>query len=391
MLPDQVRQFESQITQKLDDKFGQENVDRAARILESTAVGALVATNPALNALKTSIELSTGRDLIDGHQLSDREKFDRAISAIPVVGQVYTVEKSALELVTGRSLVDGHQLSGVEQVFGGIAVVGAALPAATQVLSNGNSAFTAAAEASGVSRALSQEEQIAANTAQQATRAEQGAASAAGQAANAEQGAASAAQQAQLPGPNANQLLLPAGNPKLVDAPISNDALAHVKPDYQPNLLNGEPVVPRGTAPESVYTPEYIDQHAQRYENGASFMMPQEDYNRYAANGYLGRPGEGQFAVPSGEMTQMQQSMTKEQLAQKLGVTWDPSKPWVRVDVPPSVLQDISNGGPIVRLPNGSESGAGTLFNSGGYTVQGVTEGLINEVPVNQLPPPTSF
>jgi filamentous hemagglutinin len=104
--------------------------------------------------------------------------------------------KNSFELLTGRSALDPtRELSTTERLFSGVAVVATTLPAATKVLSNGNTAFMNAAESSGanVTRALTQEEQVA-SAAQQASRAEQQVAGAA-QASRAEQQIAGGAQQ----------------------------------------------------------------------------------------------------------------------------------------------------------------------------------------------------
>jgi hypothetical protein len=404
LLPEEVQQLDRDITRSLEDRFGRENVDKTIRIIESTSLAVIVATNPELGIARAAIEIRTGRDFEDNHELTTREKYDRALKAIPGFGTVYSGATAAYGALTGTSWDRGEQLTGLGRLTNGVAAVAPMLPGAMGALARGNPEFKAAEAASGaaVSRALTQteqetaaavgqlsrtEQQVAGGV-QQATRAEQQVAGAAQQATRTEQQIASAAPQAELPPvPQARpgQLLLPQSDPKLLDAPIASGALQNVKPDFRPNVLDGKLVVPRGTPPASIYTAEYIEQHAQQYENGASFFMKRETYERYVngGSGSLGRPGEGQFAIPIGQAQQMQQQLSKEALIEKLGVPWSPNDSLVRIDVSAENLRKISGNGPLVRLPNGAENGANALWVSGGHTIKGVTEGLINEVPAN--------
>jgi hypothetical protein len=169
MLPEQVQQLDRELTQRLEDKFGRENVEAAVKVIQSTAIGLIVATNPELALAKAMVESYTGRDMETDKLLTTAEKADRFAQAIPG----YTALKATFEATSGYKLTDFSKLTPTQQALAGVGAIAATMPAATGAVARGTSKFEEAAANSGanIERAVIQEQQ-AASAVQRATTAE---------------------------------------------------------------------------------------------------------------------------------------------------------------------------------------------------------------------------
>ena len=145
MMPDEVRELDRQLTQRLEDKYGRENVEKAVKLIESTAIAAIVATNPELAVAKAMVEAYTGRDMLTNQPLTLAEKADRFAQAIPG----YSALRSTFEVTSGYRLTDFEKLSPQERLAAGVTVAGAVASETIGSLGRGSSEFRRAAVESG--------------------------------------------------------------------------------------------------------------------------------------------------------------------------------------------------------------------------------------------------
>ena len=120
---------------------------------------------------------------------------------------------------------------------------------------------------------------------------------------------------------------------------------------------------------------------AQELKGGGSWLMTERQYLAYAkGQPFIGRT-DGQFMTSARQMSQVIYDVGTDPVAlgERLGVSgWTANTRLIRMDV-----ADPLSFNP--RLPNGSMSGANTLFRPGGATVGGLSEIATDPLPASQV------
>jgi len=118
------------------------------------------------------------------------------------------------------------------------------------------------------------------------------------------------------------------------------------------------------------------------FEQGGTKLVSSEMLGQYPGSPTIGLPA-GTFIAPTVEIDAMlAQGLSRSQIAEKLGIN-NPAflkGDLIRVDLSPNALRSLN-----LRPPSGGEAGANNLFIPGGKTVGGVTEGVVNGIPVNGI------
>ncbi|MCX2803412.1 RHS repeat-associated core domain-containing protein, partial [Microbulbifer thermotolerans] len=136
---------------------------------------------------------------------------------------------------------------------------------------------------------------------------------------------------------------------------------------------------PKGSRPSpSTYLPaSYIDAHLQRFESGASYLVPEDILDRFGRD-VLGCPDNTQFVMSSNEMNDLLRKANGDisYLENELGIpkgAWE-GRTLKRIDIPnPTALN--------LRMPSGNEFGANEEWLAGGYLPTGYSEAVIDRIP----------
>jgi len=136
---------------------------------------------------------------------------------------------------------------------------------------------------------------------------------------------------------------------------------------------------PKGSRPDpKTYLPtEYIDAHLAKFDEGASFLIPKANLDRFGRD-LVGYPDNSQFAIPK---TTMDEIMSKtggniSAIEKELGIksgSWQNIE-MARIDIP----KPREHG---LRMPSGNEGGANTLWLPGGRLPTGQPEAILNQLP----------
>ena len=144
---------------------------------------------------------------------------------------------------------------------------------------------------------------------------------------------------------------------------------------------------PKGARPDpsDYLTKEYIDSHLAKFKDGVS-CLALDNAKKYAT---LGRQ-DGLFVLPKNEMDKML-ARTGDNIAKiekELGI---PAGNWMRNTIedskPQSVIRIDINANQIsnLRIPNGNEIGANSMWIPGGYTINGVSEAVIDAIKWSEI------
>jgi len=114
------------------------------------------------------------------------------------------------------------------------------------------------------------------------------------------------------------------------------------------------------------------------FAEGATKLVSSKMLEMYAEKPTFGSP-LGTFVAPTKEIDALlSKGLSRAEIAGKLGIT-DPAflrGDLIRIDVSPQALLKLD-----LRIPIGNEVGANSLFQIGGKTQGGLTEGVINGIP----------
>lgn len=136
----------------------------------------------------------------------------------------------------------------------------------------------------------------------------------------------------------------------------------------------------RGTRPDpSEYlSPEYIERHLEKFDDGASRFMPQENFDKY---GIAQRDGTS-FVMPTREINDLMEATKGDPRAMEQALGWpegylDKHKV-LRIDIPDPQTYNL-------RIPSGNEAGANELWVPGGMLPGDFSEGVIDgrEIPLD--------
>lgn len=158
---------------------------------------------------------------------------------------------------------------------------------------------------------------------------------------------------------------------------------ADISSDTMYDILSKE----RGNRPDvSTYlTDEYIQKHLSKFENGFTVIQTNESYNRYTIRGQLvGNPNDNTlfvmpkdycdkiFSEANGDVAYIEEALgfQKGHFSKNGGTMW-------RIDV-----DDVSKCN--LRIPNGNETGASSLWIPGGYTSGGVPEAVSDTIKLSE-------
>jgi RHS repeat-associated protein len=118
------------------------------------------------------------------------------------------------------------------------------------------------------------------------------------------------------------------------------------------------------------------------FDSGASFLITGDDYDKYIKNAtHVGRP-DGQFVSPASQIDDLLKrangdiSIIEDALGIPTGM-WQGKGGIYRIDIADPKVHNLRN-------PSVNMSGANELFILGGKTSGGITEGVIDQVPISQ-------
>ena len=142
--------------------------------------------------------------------------------------------------------------------------------------------------------------------------------------------------------------------------------------------------MPKGTRPDpSSYLPKsYIDKHLAQFDDGATYLLTEDDYlNYYVDPEYIARADGTLFCMPSNFVDEVKSTANGDlsKLDELLGYDngfFENADTMVRIDIIDPKKSNIS-------IPNGNEVGANNNWLPGGYTSGGVPEGIVYNVPNN--------
>ncbi|MDO4302237.1 MAG: hypothetical protein Q4D26_12745, partial [Clostridia bacterium] len=142
--------------------------------------------------------------------------------------------------------------------------------------------------------------------------------------------------------------------------------------------------MPKGTRPDpSSYLPKsYIDKHLAQFDDGATYLLSYDDYERfYRDTQYIARNDGTLFCMPSNFVDEVKSTANGDlsKLDELLGYDngfFENADTMVRIDIIDPKKSNIS-------IPNGNEVGANNNWLPGGYTSGGVPEGIVYNVPNN--------
>eukprot|EP00828_Plagiopyla_frontata_P014789 TRINITY_DN1927_c0_g1_i8.p2 TRINITY_DN1927_c0_g1~~TRINITY_DN1927_c0_g1_i8.p2 ORF type:complete len:440 (-),score=55.90 TRINITY_DN1927_c0_g1_i8:85-1404(-) len=144
--------------------------------------------------------------------------------------------------------------------------------------------------------------------------------------------------------------------------------------------------IPKGSRPEpSTYlSKEYMDIHLSQFDDGLSVIQTEWAYGRYSeTNGFVGVPDDNTlFVLPKKYCNEVvfrangDISIIEKELGFPKGYFSDGGG-LVRIDV-----DDVT--GLNLRIPNGNETGANSLWLPGGYTSGNVPEAISDIIPLNK-------
>ena len=136
----------------------------------------------------------------------------------------------------------------------------------------------------------------------------------------------------------------------------------------------------KGTRPDpSEYlSPEYIEQHLAKFEEGASRFMPQENFDKY---GLAQRDGTS-FVMATSEIDKLMEATKGDARAMEQALGWPGGyldrHTVLRIDIPEPQTYNL-------RIPTGNEAGANDLWLPGGLLPDGLSEAVIDgsDIPPN--------
>ena len=142
--------------------------------------------------------------------------------------------------------------------------------------------------------------------------------------------------------------------------------------------------MPKGTRPDpGSYLPKsYIDKHLAQFDDGATYLLSYDDYERfYRDTQYIARNDGTLFCMPSNFVDKVKSTANGDlsKLDELLGYNngfFENADIMVRIDIIDPKKSNIS-------IPNGNEVGANNNWLPGGYTSGGVPEGIVHNVPNN--------
>lgn len=129
----------------------------------------------------------------------------------------------------------------------------------------------------------------------------------------------------------------------------------------------------KGTRPDpSEYlSPEYIEQHLQKFDDGASRFMPVENLNKYG----LAQSDGTSFVMPTSEIDKLMEATKGDPRAMEQALGWPEGyldkHNVLRIDIP---NPDAYN----LRVPSGNEAGANELWLPGGKLPGDLSEAVID-------------
>jgi len=149
-----------------------------------------------------------------------------------------------------------------------------------------------------------------------------------------------------------------------------------------------EPIlkIPKGSRPnpKTYVNSEYLTKHFAEFDEGATVIQTEWAYTNYSeANGFVGVPDDNTlFAMPTKYADKVIQNSNGNinYIEEKLGFPKGYFKyggGLVRIDI--EDLSDLD-----LRLPSGNETGANSLWITGGETSGGVPEAILNTVPLDK-------
>ena len=170
-------------------------------------------------------------------------------------------------------------------------------------------------------------------------------------------------------------------NPSFVNQ-VTGEVYVPLDTTKMTEILN----IPKGMRPDpSTYlSQEYIDVHLSEFEDGISVIQTDWAYSRYSeTNGFVGVPDDNTLFV-------MPQKFCDDVIAEAGG---DISIIEKRLGFPEGYFKDggglvridVDNtSGLNLRMPNGNETGANSLWIPGGRTSGGVPEAITNTIPLER-------
>ena len=140
---------------------------------------------------------------------------------------------------------------------------------------------------------------------------------------------------------------------------------------------------PKGSRPDptTYLSQDYIDGHLAKFENGASIIMTQQNYEKFVlGNEYIGIPNDGtQFVMPKNYCDEIATKANGNIDVYEKLLGFDEGHfakggGLVRIDI-----KDVTDLN--LRIPSGNEYGANSHWIPGGYTEGGVPEAISDLIP----------